>query len=45
MAPDVRKAFAKILAEGKGLPLSEGAALIDELTIQKRYIEDVWASG
>jgi len=45
MAPDVRAAFAKILAEGKGLPLAEGPGLVEELVAEKRYLEDVWASG
>lgn len=45
MAPDVRAAIAKILAEGKGLPLTHGPCLVEELVTEKRYLEDVWASG
>jgi len=45
MAPDVRAAFAKILAEGKGLPLAQGPGLVEKLAAEKRYLEDVWASG
>jgi sulfite reductase alpha subunit-like flavoprotein len=45
MAPDVRAAFAKILAEGKKLPLAEGPGLVEKLVAEKRYLEDVWASG
>ena len=45
MAPGVRAAFAKILAEGEGLPLTHGPGLVEKLVTEKRYLEDVWASG
>lgn len=45
MAPDVREAFAKIYAKGRGVTVEEGRTLVEKMVAEKRYLEDVWASS
>ncbi len=45
MAPDVREAFAKILAGGQKVTIEQGRSLVEGMLAEKRYLEDVWASG
>lgn len=43
MAPDVREAFAKVLARGRAV--EEGRAAVERMVAAKQYNEDVWASS
>lgn len=45
MAPDVREAFAKVFATGRGVPIEKGRAAVERMVAAKQYNEDVWASS
>ena len=45
MAPDVRQAFAEICAAHRGTDVADGERWIDELTVQGRYLVDVWSAS
>jgi cytochrome P450/NADPH-cytochrome P450 reductase len=45
MAPDVRRTFAAIYAEKTGTALDAASDWIDQMTVEGRYLVDVWAAG
>ncbi|HEX4951302.1 MAG TPA: hypothetical protein VFZ34_31885, partial [Blastocatellia bacterium] len=45
MAPDVRRTFAAIVSEKAGLKAKDAAQWMNDLTVQNRYLVDVWASN
>lgn len=45
MAPDVREAFAKVFAQGRGVPVEQGRTMVEKMVATEKYNEDVWASS
>ena len=45
MAPDVRRTFAKIYSEKTGADETAAENWLNELTLQNRYLVDVWAAN
>lgn len=45
MAPDVRRTLAAIESEKTGKSPAEAEQWLNELTVQNRYLVDVWASN
>jgi cytochrome P450/NADPH-cytochrome P450 reductase len=45
MAPGVRRAFAAIYAEKKSTSLEVAIAWMDRMTMEGRYLVDVWSAG
>ncbi len=45
MAPDVRKAFAALCQDKRGVDAEAADAWVSELVNQHRYVADVWPSN
>ena len=45
MAPAVRQAFAEVFRERTGASASDTQAWLTGLTLNHRYLEDIWASA
>ena len=45
MAPDVRQAFGRVLAQHHQVPVEQGRKMVEDMIVNHHYHEDVWASG
>lgn len=41
----ILKQNTQVFAEGKGVPIDQGRALVEKMVAERQYNEDVWASS